>query len=69
MTWISDIGFSRSCNTKYFRKIDFYQHTKSIVAQLVEEQIFRRIKTLSNQLVNEIGIQRILGRLNFLYKK
>jgi hypothetical protein len=37
MTWILDIGFSRSCNMKYFRKIDFYQHTKSIVAQLVEE--------------------------------
>jgi hypothetical protein len=37
MTWILDIGFSRSKDTKYFRKIEIYWHTKSMVAQVIEE--------------------------------
>jgi hypothetical protein len=38
--WIPDTSFSHSCNTKYFRKIDIYwkTQTKSIVAQVIEEQ-------------------------------
>jgi acetylglutamate synthase len=48
VNWIIDTSFSRSRDKKYFRLIYMYWQTKSIVAQVIEEQVIDQKDFLRN---------------------
>jgi hypothetical protein len=37
MDWIPETCFSCSEHTKYFKQIDFYWHTKTIITQVIDQ--------------------------------
>jgi hypothetical protein len=51
MPWILDTSFSRSQVTKYFKQIDIYWQTKTIVSQLVEDLSSKHINSLVVRLI------------------
>jgi hypothetical protein len=36
--WVSDVGSSRACHTKYLRTVDLYYHLKMLLGKVLQDR-------------------------------